>query len=72
MHEAMSEASIKSGVIGFGAGQSQGHAALSTHQNPEASLDRNQIVGGGSNAPPPTSADASYQPSVLSSAVPRT
>ncbi|KAH4863478.1 hypothetical protein HBH75_005690 [Parastagonospora nodorum] len=70
MHEAMSEASIKSGVIGFGAGQSQGHAALSTHQNPEASLDRNQIVGGGSNAPAPTSADASYQPSVLSSAVP--
>jgi hypothetical protein len=71
IHEGMSEASIKSGVIGFGAGERQGHAALSSHQNPEANLDTNQIVGGG-NAPGPTTADTSSQPSVLSSANPRT
>lgn len=36
-HEGMSQASIKSGVIGFGSGE-QGHAALPSN---------NQIVGGG-------------------------
>jgi hypothetical protein len=71
MHEGMSEASIKSGVIGFGAGERQGHAALSQHTNPEADLDRNQIVGGG-NAPGPTTADTSNQPSILQSINPRT
>jgi hypothetical protein len=71
MHEGMSEASIKSGIIGFGAGERQGHAALSQHQNPEADLDRNQIVGGG-NAPGPTTGDTSNQPSVLQSVNPRT
>jgi hypothetical protein len=71
MHEGMSEASIKSGVIGFGAGERQGHAALPQHQNPEADLDRNQIVGGG-NAPGPATGDTSNQPSVLQSVNPRT
>lgn len=71
MHEGISEASIKSGVIGFGAGERQGHAALSSHQNSEANLDRDQIFGGG-NASGLTTADTSNQPGVLNSAVPRT
>jgi hypothetical protein len=65
MHEGMSQASIKSGVIGFGTGERQEHAALSSRQNPEANLDRNQIVGGGSMAPGATVSETSQQPSVL-------
>jgi hypothetical protein len=65
MHEGISEASIKSGVIGFGTGERQEHAALSSRQNPEAGLDRNQVVGGGNMAPGPTTADTSEQPSTL-------
>jgi hypothetical protein len=65
MHEGMSQASIKSGVIGFGTGERQEHAALSSRQNPEANLDRNQIVGGGSMAPGATVGETSQQPSVL-------
>jgi hypothetical protein len=61
----VSEASIKSGVIGFGAGERQEHAALPTHQNLEANLDRNQVVGGGNMASGPTIADTSEQPSTL-------
>ncbi|KAH7389835.1 hypothetical protein BKA66DRAFT_459900 [Pyrenochaeta sp. MPI-SDFR-AT-0127] len=41
-----SAASIKSGVIGFGAGE-QGHAALPARRSAEHGLDRNQVVGGG-------------------------
>jgi hypothetical protein len=73
--DAMSGASIKSGVIGFGGGH-QGHAALPSHQNdanhPEASLDSKQILGGGSTAPGPTTTNTSEQPSTLNSAIPRT
>ncbi|KAF1844175.1 uncharacterized protein K460DRAFT_357797 [Cucurbitaria berberidis CBS 394.84] len=43
----ISDASIKSGVIGFGAGERQEHAALSTHNPTEQYMDRNQVVGGG-------------------------
>jgi hypothetical protein len=42
-----SVASIKSGVIGFGPGQRQGHAAISMHNPTEEYMDRNQVVGGG-------------------------
>lgn len=43
-----SEASIKSGVIGFSPGSSgQGHAALPSNNAAEDRLDRNQIVGQG-------------------------
>jgi len=71
MQEGISEASIKSGVIGFGgSGAPQGHAALSTHNNPEANLDRNQIVGGGNMASGPNTSDTTNQPSALNSALP--
>ncbi|KAH9870145.1 hypothetical protein J1614_007067 [Plenodomus biglobosus] len=43
---AMSTASIKSGVIGFGPGE-QGHAALPTYNSAEQNLSRDQVVGGG-------------------------
>jgi hypothetical protein len=73
MHEGISEASIKSGVIGFGgSGEPQQHAALPLHNNQEANLDRNQIVGGGNMAPGPTTSDTAHQPSTLQSALPRT
>jgi hypothetical protein len=43
-----SEASIKSGVIGFTPGTAgQGHAALPTNNSAEDRLDRNQVVGQG-------------------------
>ncbi|KAE8833232.1 hypothetical protein PTNB73_05378 [Pyrenophora teres f. teres] len=42
-----SVASIKSGVIGFGAEKPQGHAAMSTHNPTQEHLDPNQVVGGG-------------------------
>jgi hypothetical protein len=72
MHEGMSEASIKSGVIGFGgAGQRQEHAALSSH-NPESNLNRDQIVGGGTTGHGSTKTDTSDQPSTLKQALPRT
>ncbi|CAN9095118.1 unnamed protein product [Alternaria alternata] len=41
-----SVASIKSGVIGFGAGANQGHAAMPTHM-PTQELSQDQVVGGG-------------------------
>lgn len=43
----LSDASIKSGVIGFGAGERQEHAALPTHNPTSEYMDRNQVVGGG-------------------------
>jgi hypothetical protein len=67
----MSEASIKSGVIGFGSSHQQEHAALPSH-NPESDLDRNQILGGGSTGRGPTTADTSEQPSALKQALPGT
>lgn len=73
LQEGISEASIKSGVIGFGgSGVPQEHAALSTRSNPVANLDRNQIVGGGNMASGPTTSDTANQPSTLKSALPRT
>jgi hypothetical protein len=67
MHEGMSTASIKSGVIGFGTSERQEHAALPSHHNPEANLDRNQVVGGGSmgNSPATTNTSTGDQPSTL-------
>ncbi|CAO2652422.1 Nn.00g007050.m01.CDS01 [Neocucurbitaria sp. VM-36] len=47
LHAGISDASIKSGVIGFGAGERQEHAALPTHNPTEQYMDRNQVVGGG-------------------------
>ena len=41
-------ASIKSGVIGFGPTESQGHAAISTHNPSNTNMAGNQVVGGGS------------------------
>lgn len=47
-YDGNSEASIKSGVIGFTPGQAgQGHAALPNSSTVEDKLDRNQIVGQG-------------------------
>lgn len=45
--EDMSTASIKSGVIGFGPGASQGHAARSTHNPTEQNMEHDQVLGGG-------------------------
>ena len=45
--QEMSSASIKSGVIGFGPGERQGHAAISTHNPTGQYMDRDQVVGGG-------------------------
>ncbi|KAI4913232.1 uncharacterized protein J4E92_009855 [Alternaria infectoria] len=42
-----SVASIKSGVIGFGPGANQGHAAMSTHNPTQEYLGQDQVVGGG-------------------------
>lgn len=70
IHEGLSEASIKSGIIGFGTGQNQEHAALPSH-NPESELNRNQIVGGGNTGQGPTTADTSSQPSALKQVLPR-
>ncbi|RMZ70822.1 cell surface [Pyrenophora seminiperda CCB06] len=42
-----SVASIKSGVIGFGAGDPHGHAAMSTHNPTQEHLGQDQVVGGG-------------------------
>jgi hypothetical protein len=42
-----SVASIKSGVIGFGPGANQGHAAMSTHNPTQEHLGQDQVVGGG-------------------------
>jgi hypothetical protein len=42
-----SVASIKSGVIGFGPGGNQGHAAMSTHNPTQEYLGQDQVVGGG-------------------------
>lgn len=41
-------ASIKSGVIGFGPAESQGHAAMSTHNPSTSNMTGEQVVGGGS------------------------
>lgn len=75
-HDALSNASIKSGVIGFG-GHQEGHAALPSHNQPEANhpegnLSSKQIVGGGSTATGPTAIDTPEQPNTLNSANPRT
>jgi hypothetical protein len=69
-HEGLSEASIKSGIIGFDSGQRQEHAALPSH-NPESELNRNQIVGGGNTGQGPTTADTTSQPSTLKQALSR-
>jgi hypothetical protein len=71
MHEGISEASIKSGVIGFGTGDRQEHAALSLH-NPDSNLNRNQVLGGGNTGTGPTDTDPTDQPSTLKQALPRT
>ena len=48
-YDGVSEASIKSGVIGFAPGSSsQGHAALPSNNSAEGSLRPNQVVGQGS------------------------
>ncbi|KAF2622456.1 hypothetical protein BU25DRAFT_209006 [Macroventuria anomochaeta] len=47
-YDGNSEASIKSGVIGFAPGSGgQGHAALPSNSSAEDRLDRNQVVGQG-------------------------
>jgi hypothetical protein len=47
-YDGNSEASIKSGIIGFTPGQAgQGHAALPNNSTVEDKLDRNQVVGQG-------------------------
>ena len=47
-YDGNSEASIKSGVIGFAPGSGgQGHAALPSSNSAEDRLDRNQVVGQG-------------------------
>lgn len=47
-YDGNSEASIKSGIIGFTPGQAgQGHAALPNSNTVEDKLDRNQVVGQG-------------------------
>lgn len=66
-NDGFSQASIKSGVIGFG-GMGQEHAAMPSRNNPaEKTLDHNQVVGGGN-----TTADTPNQPSVASQNAPRT
>lgn len=64
-----SEASIKSGVIGFTPGQGgQGHAALPSNTSVEDKLDRNQIVGQGTTSANTSSGlrnETNEQPSVI-------
>ncbi|KAF2025734.1 hypothetical protein EK21DRAFT_103721 [Setomelanomma holmii] len=69
IHEGISEASIKSGVIGFGTGERQEHAALSSH-NPSTDVNRDHILGGGATGTGPTDRDPADQPSTLKQALP--
>ncbi|KAH6644483.1 hypothetical protein C7974DRAFT_21759 [Boeremia exigua] len=69
-YDGNSEASIKSGVIGFAPGQAgQGHAALSGNSNFEDKLNRNQVVGQGNTGTNTSSGLANEvsneQPSVI-------
>ncbi|KAF2124885.1 hypothetical protein P153DRAFT_390353 [Dothidotthia symphoricarpi CBS 119687] len=61
---AVSEASIKSGVIGFGPSGKQGHAALPHDNSAENNLNRDQILGSG-NAGGVTGEQSSMQPTTL-------
>jgi hypothetical protein len=70
-HEGISEASIKSGVIGFGPGERQGHAARPTQDPIEEGLEHDHLLGGGNIGRGSTTADTSTQSGVLSQA-PRT
>jgi hypothetical protein len=71
-HGGISEASIKSGVIGFGPGQREGHAARPTDDPIEEGLEHNQVLGGGNMNRGPTTADTSTHPGVFSQGAPRT
>jgi hypothetical protein len=42
-----SQASIKSGIIGFGPEENQGHAAMARHNPTEQSMDPKQVLGAG-------------------------
>jgi hypothetical protein len=55
-------ASIKSGVIGFGPTDPQGHAAMSMHKPTNNSLTEDQVVGGGSPGTAGMTGDRSMQP----------
>jgi hypothetical protein len=55
-YDGNSDASIKSGVIGFTPGSGgQGHAALPSSKSAENRLDRNQVVGQGTTGTPTSS-----------------
>jgi hypothetical protein len=56
LHEGISQASIKSGVIGFGPGQRQGHAARPAEDPIEEGLEHDQVLGGGNTGRDPTTA----------------
>ena len=56
-------ASIKSGVIGFGPTESQGHAAMSMHNPTQSNMTEGQVVGGGSPGTAGMTQGKSVQPS---------
>jgi hypothetical protein len=67
-----SVASIKSGVIGFGPREQQGHAAMSMHNPTEEYMDRNQVVGGGNPGTAGMTEGSRMQPSTGGQSYPRT
>jgi len=67
-----SVASIKSGVIGFGAEEPQGHAAISTHNPTQERLGGDQVVGGGRAGTAGMTDGGGVQPGSESQTYPRT
>ncbi|EUC45475.1 hypothetical protein COCMIDRAFT_95384 [Bipolaris oryzae ATCC 44560] len=65
-------ASIKSGVIGFGPTESQGHAAMSMHNPTQSNMTEDQVVGGGSPGTAGMTQDKSVQPNAGAETHPQT
>ncbi|EMD94780.1 hypothetical protein COCC4DRAFT_203565 [Bipolaris maydis ATCC 48331] len=65
-------ASIKSGVIGFGPTESQGHAAMSMHNPTKSNIAGDQVVGGGSPGAARVTQGKSVQPSAGAETHPQT
>ncbi len=71
VNTGLSDASIKSGVIGFGPSETTTHAALPTHFAEEQNLHRDHVVGGG-NLGAGESTTQGVNPTTESQALPRT
>jgi len=71
VNTGISDASIKSGVIGFGPSEGHGHAAYPTQLAPEKNLDRNQVVGGGDLETSEAAVQKDSRPATESQTLPR-